>query len=513
MKLDIFFRGSLILILASFFTRFLGIFFKVPLDYLLGREGLGLYNIVYPIYSFLISLSLSGVSVALSKDFSEKYYNEDKEDALKSFYASKRLLFLLGSIAFIIISIASPFIPLAFSWPKGLNLSLFVLGTTVLFVCLMSSYRGFFQSIGRMDIISYSMFLEQFFRIVTGIGLTYILHQLNFPLVVCVAASFSGASFGALLSWIFLKFTFSYELKNKFNLSKTPKFNYSELNPIMKSIFLMSLPIAIGSAVSSIMYVIDSVMLPKYLLSAYKTNSEVLKILGSYTRGLTLVNVPLVASTAISTAIIPLISASKNNQNQLDLNLNKSLSLVSFFAFPCSAGLCALGLPIISVIFSSSHGGILLQYLGLIVLFTMFSQVTISIINSLGYFKLPIISLLIGGLFKISINMIITPSSGIKGAIIASISGYFIVTCLNFIFLYFKSSYIPNFKKVFLYPGLLSIGVFFLSRYIYSYAYFLFDSKLISLLISIFISMIFYLLSSLKLDLIDKTYLNYFSKK
>ncbi len=71
MKKQSLIKGTFILGLAGIFTRFLGIFFRWPLIMLIGDEGIGYYQMSYPLYMFFIAIA-SGMPVAISKMVSEK---------------------------------------------------------------------------------------------------------------------------------------------------------------------------------------------------------------------------------------------------------------------------------------------------------------------------------------------------------------------------------------------------------------------------------------------------------
>lgn len=48
MKKQTLIKGSLILAAASIIARFVGIFFRIPMDYLVGPQGMGIYYYPYP---------------------------------------------------------------------------------------------------------------------------------------------------------------------------------------------------------------------------------------------------------------------------------------------------------------------------------------------------------------------------------------------------------------------------------------------------------------------------------
>ena len=82
MKKQSLIKGSLILGIAGILTRFLGLFFRWPLIMLIGDEGVGYYQMSYPLYMFFVAMA-SGIPVAMSKIISEKNAMNDIEGSFQ----------------------------------------------------------------------------------------------------------------------------------------------------------------------------------------------------------------------------------------------------------------------------------------------------------------------------------------------------------------------------------------------------------------------------------------------
>ena len=61
-----FLKGAMILTLAGIIVKIIGAFSKVLLARILGGEGIGLYQMAYPIYQIIVSLATAGLPVAIS---------------------------------------------------------------------------------------------------------------------------------------------------------------------------------------------------------------------------------------------------------------------------------------------------------------------------------------------------------------------------------------------------------------------------------------------------------------
>ncbi len=67
-----FIKGAFILSLSGIICKILGAVYRIPLSNILGTEGMGCYQMAYPVYSMLVMASTAGIPVAVSKRVAEK---------------------------------------------------------------------------------------------------------------------------------------------------------------------------------------------------------------------------------------------------------------------------------------------------------------------------------------------------------------------------------------------------------------------------------------------------------
>lgn len=54
-------KGTIILTLTGFATRFMGFFYRIFLSHTFGEEGVGIYQLIFPIYAMGFSLTSAGI--------------------------------------------------------------------------------------------------------------------------------------------------------------------------------------------------------------------------------------------------------------------------------------------------------------------------------------------------------------------------------------------------------------------------------------------------------------------
>jgi stage V sporulation protein B len=95
MKKQSLIKGSIILGIAGIVAKFLGLFFRWPLIMLIGDEGIGYYQLSYPLYMFFVAMA-SGVPVAVSKIISERNAMGDIKGTYEAVKESAYLMIFLG---------------------------------------------------------------------------------------------------------------------------------------------------------------------------------------------------------------------------------------------------------------------------------------------------------------------------------------------------------------------------------------------------------------------------------
>ena len=98
-----FIKGAVILTLAGLFVRVIGAGLRIFLAAIMGDEGIGLYQMAYPIYTTLLAISTAGIPIAISKLVAENIAHKDYRGAQRVFNISFVILALLGELFSVIL--------------------------------------------------------------------------------------------------------------------------------------------------------------------------------------------------------------------------------------------------------------------------------------------------------------------------------------------------------------------------------------------------------------------------
>jgi stage V sporulation protein B len=483
-------KGSIILGSAGILTRFLGLFFRWPLIMLIGDEGIGYYQMSYPLYMFFIAMA-SGVPVAISKMISEKNATNDIYGSFEVMKESAILMAIIGTGTTLSLFFFAKEIIVLLKWDAKAYYSLIGISFAPIVISFVTIFRGFFQGLQNMTPSAISQIIEQLGRVIFGVGLAVILLPRGIEYSAGGAAF--GATAGAVLggSYLYSKYK---KIKRRYQIKKI-KINTEILNTILK----IAIPISLGTTVGSIMNLIDSILVPQKLLDAGFTKTQATILYAQLTgKASVIINIPLTISMAICTSLIPIIAEIfiLKKQKELMEKIDISMKMATIIAIPCTFGLFFLAEPVMKFIFPGRFDGIeILKYLSLSIPFIIITQTTTAILQGTGNYILPVINLLIGCIIKIVLTWILVPLGqfNIYGAVIASFGAYTVVSILNIITMQYKLRIKMRLYEIVIKPMYASVIMMLFVLISYNFLYKNTTSNGISCLISILLGMIIYM--------------------
>nr|WP_312576780.1 polysaccharide biosynthesis protein [Sedimentibacter sp.] len=470
MSKENFIKSAAILSIAGFIVKILGAVYRIPLTNLIGTEGIGYYQPAYNIYNLLLVVSLSGFPTAIAKLVSERRALKNFQGAYQVYKISQWGLFIIGFLSSIFVLMFARQIMTILGYP-GSYYSMIALVPALFAVPLLSAYRGFFQGTQNMTPIAISQIIEQIFRVVAGLYFAYYL--INYGLEEAAAGATFGASVGGVASLLVILAIFLLNKKNINNEIKLSNNNKTENTwDIVKSLLYIAIPITIGASIAPLMGLVDSYLVSSRLSVIGYTDVQIADMFGELSgTAQTLINFPLVFSTAVAMSLVPAITDAftKRNRTMLNKTSNAGVRISLIIGLPCGTGLYILAEPIIALLFSSlgpekhASAGALLEIMAISVIFLTLVQAFTAILQSVNKQFLPVKNLMIGLVVKIILSYILIsiPTVNIKGAAISTTGAYLVVALLNWYDINMKTSINVNLFKLIFKPVISSLVLAF----------------------------------------------------
>jgi stage V sporulation protein B len=160
-------NGALILTVAIGLVKITGILFKLYITDKIGFEAKGSFATAYNIYTPIYSIALAGLPVAVSKMVAEKAVQGKYKDVKRLFSVSFWLFTLFGVIGTLIIVLAAYPYSVSTGDINALP-AVLTIAPSLLFCCIMSGYRGYYQGLRNMTPTSVSQVIESAGKLIFG---------------------------------------------------------------------------------------------------------------------------------------------------------------------------------------------------------------------------------------------------------------------------------------------------------------------------------------------------------
>ena len=427
------FKGAFYLAVGAFISKFLGAIYRVPLTNMLGGLGLGLYQMVFPVYCLLLDFSGAGLPSAMSRLIASQTKN--KENTAKRLLINSVKLFLIfGIVGMIITAVFSKPFSILQGNEKASTAYLF-LSPAILAVSMISCLRGYFQGFMDMKPTAISQIIEQVVKLILGIFFVYLF-------IGNISLAVGGATFAITLSeFIALFILWSTYKKRTKNSIQDFTYDKKSFFADAKTIIKTTIPITLVGILLPFSQVIDSILTIN-IISGYRNDATALFGLLSGVV-MTVINLPVSICYGIGSVAIPSISKCKDEDAKQKRAI-KILSLTLLVSIPCFLGLAIFSPQVINLLFRNlptSEKRIAIKLLRLtspcVVLLSVL-QASNAVFIGKGKLYTPVVNLGIGVLIKFLLSAILlsVPSINIYGGAIAINACYFSVCVINLVLIF-----------------------------------------------------------------------------
>lgn len=330
-----FLRGAFIISLGSFFSKVIGAAARIPLTGLLGAEGVGLYQLAYPFYCLLLTVSSAGLPSGISRIVArEESCGRDGRAVFRSAFS---LFFLVGMVGSLLMFALRGVI--SDLQGEDLRWCYVALCPSVLLVSLLSVFRGYFQGRCNMAPTAVSEITEQVVKGVFSIAFAWFFRDNVLYAVTAVLAAVSLSEGWAVL-YMFRRYRAEKSLY-------PPR---AGIKPTYRKLLSMTLPVALAAAILPLSQFVDS-WLGVRLMRAY--TGEAVALYGLYAGGaVTLVGLPVSVCYGFAVSIIPRLSAKAGARGKV----LKALGFTLLVSLPCALVLFFFARPLGGLFFQRLSG-------------------------------------------------------------------------------------------------------------------------------------------------------------
>ncbi len=418
---NIFITSTLILICGGIITKILGFIIRIIYTRIVGAEVIGLYSLVMPTYSLLITIATLALPTTISKLIAENKHNN-----LKIISTSTILIMFINLIVVITMLFSAKFIAINLLHEEKCYILLISMALTFPIISISSIIKGYYYGLQNMIPNVVSNIIEQLIR---GI-LIYIF----VPKIMAISDILAASS---LFLFSFIEEVVSIII-NLFFLPKNIKITKNNLIPdktTLKSILNISLPTVSSRIIGNIGYFFEPIILKNLLLFSGYTNNYILVEYGAYNAyTITILTVPSFFITAISSSLIPEISKHYllNNKKLITKRLKEAIIFSLLIGISYSIILIFFGSNILNIIYDTNLG---LSYIKILApIFPLFyiESILMSFLQAIDKAHITMKITIVGVITKlITLSLFSLLHIGLYSLIIAEIINILLVVFLN----------------------------------------------------------------------------------
>ncbi|MHB9095345.1 MAG: putative polysaccharide biosynthesis protein [Eubacteriales bacterium] len=459
---------AFVLMAAASVNRVVGFIYQAKIYRLIGPEGVGLFNLVYPVYVLIIVMATAGIPLGISKLVSEEEARGNHRGSYQILWLSMSILIITGSGFTLVSYFIAPLLQKYVFFNKMVYPIFLCLLPGVFIISVSSAFRGFFQGLMNMKPPALGQVIEQIARVIIGLSLANFLlpRGIQWAAMGLAAASVAGELAGLLvMTVIFVK-----EKPNYLRRTGLPDKRTSLT--ILRKLFELCLPITLGRLALTVMLSVDAVLIPFMLRKAGYSTSAATAVYGQLTGvALTLLFVPSVITISLATSLLPAISeaVAQNRPLLVRSRTSDAVRITVLAGLPFIAAFLVLPTQITEAIYRSPESGKLLSILAVGGILAYIQQTTTGVLQGLGQPVIPLKNMVIGGIFKVAIIYYVTsiPGFGILGCGYAYDIFFLLTAGLNLVSLYSRTGFRLSFRNDILKP----VTAAFICAVIYSVFY------------------------------------------
>jgi len=423
--------NAFILTVTSLILSTIGITFRVYVSNKIGPEGLGLYQLIFSVYTFALTFATSGISLAVTRLVAEEKTigsHSTVKSVLRKIFALSIMLSLIACFALFFFS---DFFGVKFLGDYRTILGLKLLSFSLLFIGISSCLRGYFNALREVIKPASAQILEQISEIIIVVNI--INHFLPKGLEYAVAAIILGTTVSEIISCMYMFLLYCLEeRKYKSNPYKSTNLKIIRNNGtkmirrhgVLKRILSISLPIAVSSYIRSALKTIENILIPTGLKKYGTTNKFALEQYGMLTgMALPILNFPSVFLSSYSALLVPEIAEAntKGHKKRVNYTISRVFQMTSLLSILITGVIMLFSAELGMAIYNNQEISTMLRMLAPLIPIMYLDTVADGMLKGLDQQMSTMTINIIDSILRVAMIYYLIPAKGVTGLIIVII--------------------------------------------------------------------------------------------
>lgn len=465
-------KGTAILTAVGIITRLLGFFYKIFLSNILGNEQLGVYHLIFPVYSVCYNLYGTGIQTTISRFVAAEHGKKNYKNTIKVLSLGLFFSIAIATILSLIVFLNADYIASNIVFEPRIASSLKILSIVFPFCGITACINGYYYGLTKSSIPAITQLLEQLIRIFIVYAMSIGFGKGNFNLTIEMAVA--GLVIGEMASTIYniISYYTTYDTKQIRNNARRSSIKAVETKPLVKSLLSMNVPLTSNRLIISILTSMEAILIPSMLRKYGLSNPEALSIYGILNvMAKPFIMFPSTVTNSLSVLLLPTISEASATQNKNSIRRTASLSI----KYSILVGILSTGIFIVfgeelgNIVFSSTLAGKYITILAWLCPFIYIGSTFSSILNGLNKVYISFLSSISGLTVRILLIFYLIPINGMSGYFTSLLISVLLTTGFEFYVIYKNISLPLDTIEIIGKPSLIALITGYLTKASYTY--------------------------------------------
>ena len=450
---------------AGLIARLFGFAYRIYLSNLAGAEGMGLFQLVTPVYMTVVLTITAGISISVSKMVAEQQARNNPVNSGRITVCALAMVLAAGIFVSLLIFLNINLISNRILGDSRTYTALLFIVPCLPLIVAASALKGYFYGIQQVMPTAASQITEQVVKMVFILLLSAGIMDKG-PEYACAFAILSAAV-GEIANLLVLAAVYTFKKKH-FSHHKPAG------RPMRKRLIIMellkeSIPVSVNRLVVSILSAAEYILIPAMLVTGgleYKSSMELFGRLAGM--ALPLIMFPSLVTNSLATTLVPAISESVSLKNFKTVNYRISRSIQVTFIMGIISTAIFISYPneIGALVYRREKIGDLLYLLSFSCVFIYLQQTLMGVLNGLGRQGILLRNTIIGSLLRIGAVYFLIPAFGIKYYILGLGASFMLTSCLHLHAINKITGLLLDIREWLLKPGLVGIIMVLIGRYV-----------------------------------------------
>lgn len=402
--------GTVILMAAGFITRILGFIFRIYLSGLMGSEGMGLYQLISPIYFLAFAVCASGMQLAISRLAAYENARGQKDHTHHILYAGLLLSLLVCVLLTLLLYNYAEWIASHLLLEERLASPLRIISLALPFSVAASCFKAYFFAHQNMNIPAMDQLIEQLGRI----GVIYLLAPslANGSLIdLCCMAAIGNVA-GDAISCLYCAIVYAKDRR-----PHIPSFrNTLSFTAYIPKLLAISIPLTANRVITQLLSSFENIMLPTALQQYGLSADTALGIYGEFSgMAMPVLFFPCVITNALSSNLLPVVARADATRNKplIHQTICQSVSYTLLIGFLFTAVLFTCGSSLGILLYHNENVGTYITWLSVLCPFFYLQSTLGGLMNGLGLHQYSFIHNLLGDALRVVGLLLLVPLWGV----------------------------------------------------------------------------------------------------